>query len=64
MKVRQVRIIEKKDYLNHYGSFQTIINEVLVDLTKDQDVSDVKIEYATDLSCVISYDLLIDEDSL
>ncbi len=64
MIVRQVRIVEKKDYLNHFGSFQSIINEELVELTKDSCVSEVKIEYATDVSCVISYSLLVDEEDI
>lgn len=64
MKVRQVRIIEKKDYLNHFGTFQSIVNEELVELTKDAEVSDVRIEHATEISCVISYTILADEENL
>lgn len=64
MKVRQVRIIEKKAFLNHFGTFQSIINEELVELTKDPEVSEVKIEFATDCCCVISYTILVDEENL
>lgn len=62
MKARQIRIIEKKDYLNHFGTFQAIVNEELLELAKDAEVSDVRIEHATETSCVISYTLFVDED--
>ncbi|MBR2024587.1 MAG: hypothetical protein IKA02_02120 [Clostridia bacterium] len=60
MKIRQIRILDAEEFTNTYFSFETYCNEIIENLYRDADISDIKIEYAAPTCIVISFDKYID----
>ena len=55
MKIRQVLILKESDCDNAFYSFQTYVNDNLARFFKDEKKSDVKLEFVSSDTVVISY---------
>ena len=64
MIIKQVRILDATEHTNTFYTFQSFVNESLLNLSSDKDVSDVKIEYASPSCIVISYSLEVDKNEV
>lgn len=64
MIIKQVRILDAAEHTNTFYTFQSFVNQSLLNLSSDKDVSDVKIEYASPSCIVISYSLEVDKNEI
>lgn len=60
MRTQQVLVLEKKDSLKHYASWQSCVNECLKNMTKMEDTKDVRILFMNESMAVLTYFLNIE----
>lgn len=64
MKIQQIIILYAKECLGTYYSFRQYINESIRNMSRQKDISQVRVISVTDQTCVLAYLLDLPEDEI